>query len=150
MRNPLGTVGINEAARLTGKNKAIIHRDAEGGKLHCSKNEKGHRVFQIADLIACYGEFKPITSDETGSGHRKSLPEETNPISDLAGVLKAKEEVIATLKAQIEDLRADREDIRNERDRWHRAFEEVKMLPAPANEDQKPKGILSRLFGGRA
>lgn len=151
MSNPPGHVGINEAARLTGKNKAVIHRDADKGKLHHSKNEKGHRIFQIADLISCYGELKPQTSDETGSNHSKSPAEETGETSDNKGLeaaLQAKEEVIATLKEQIEDLRAEREDIRRERDRWHGAYNEIKMLPAPA--ETKPKGVLARLFGGRS
>lgn len=144
MSNPVGTVGINQAAKLTGKNKAIIHRDAEAGKLHHSKNEKGHRVFQIADLIGCYGEFKAVTSDETTSNHQKSPEQITSVTSDLTVALKAKEEVIDLLRAQIEDLRTEREDLRAERDRWHTAFEQVKMLPAPANEAGKPK---KRFFG---
>lgn len=147
MQNPLGHVGINQAAKLTGKNKAVIHRDADSGKLHHSKNEKGHRIFQIADLIACYGELKPVTSDETSANHQKSPYEETSVTSDLDAALKAKEEVIATLKGQIEDLKAEREDIKNERDRWHKAFEEVKMLPAPANS--QPKRFLG-IFGRKA
>lgn len=147
MSNPVGTVGINQAAKLTGKNKAVIHRDAESGKLHFSKNEKGHRVFQLADLIACYGELKPITSDETASNHQKSPDQETIETSTLAAVVLAKEEVIATLKAQIEDLKAEREDIKRDRDRWNKAFEEVKMLPAPAN--QNPPNLLARLFGAK-
>ncbi|MFN7137801.1 MAG: hypothetical protein ACK4UN_00525 [Limisphaerales bacterium] len=147
MQNPLGHVGINQAAKLTGKNKAVIHRDADSGKLHHSKNEKGHRIFQIADLISCYGELKPVTSDETSSNHQKSPTEEPIVTSDLSAALEAKEEVIATLKAQIEDLKAEREDIKGERDRWHKAFEEVKMLPAPATS--QPKRFLW-IFGRKA
>lgn len=144
MQNPLGHVGINQAAKLTGKNKAVIHRDADSGKLHHTKNEKGHRIFQIADLISCYGELKPVTSDETSFNHQKSPQEETSVTSDLDAALKAKEEVIATLKSQIEDLKAEREDIKSERDRWHRAFEEVKMLPAPINKPKRLFGIFGR------
>lgn len=147
MQNPLGHVGINQAAKLTGKNKAVIHRDSDSGKLHHSKNEKGHRIFQIADLISCYGELKPATSNETSLNHLKSPPQETNLTSNLDAALKAKEEVIATLKSQIEDLKAEREDIKGERDRWHKAFEEVKMLPAPANS--QPKRFLG-IFGRKA
>jgi hypothetical protein len=126
--NPPGTIGINEAARLTGKNKAIIHRDAEANKLPFTKNDKGHRAFQVADLLACYGPFKPLagdeTGDETGSGHRKSPEQETNVTSGLTVALDAKDQLIDALKAQIEDLR-------QERDRWHTAYEQ-KLLPAPA------------------
>lgn len=147
MQNQPGYVGINQAAKLTGKNKAVIHRDADSGKLHHSKNEKGHRVFQIADLISTYGPLKPITGDETGSDHRKSPAQEISVTSNLDAALQAKEEVIATLKAQIADLKAEREDIRHERDRWHKAFEEVKMLPAPANS--QPKRFLG-IFGRKA
>lgn len=144
MQNPPGHVGINQAAKLTGKNKAVIHRDADSGKLPNSKNEKGHRIFQIADLIAKYGPLKPVTGDDNGLDHQKSPEQETSVTSNLTAALEAKEEVISTLKAQIEDLKAEREDIKGERDRWHRAFEEVKMLPAPA----KPKRFLG-IFGRR-
>ena len=133
MSNPPGHVGINQAARLTGKNKAIIHRDADNKKLPHTKNEKGHRIFQIADLISTYGELKPETSEVTSDNNQKSPPDKSVVTSDLTATLEAKEQVIATLKDQIEDLKAEREDIKYERDRWHKAFEEVKMLPAPVS-----------------
>lgn len=146
MQNQPGHVGINQAAKLTGKNKAVIHRDADSGKLFHTKNDKGHRVFQIADLITCYGPLKPITGEETSDNLHKSPQQETSVTSDLDAALKAKEEVISTLKAQIEDLKAEREDIKHDRDRWHQAYSEVKMLPAPATV--KPKRFLG-IFGRR-
>ncbi len=144
MQNQPGYVGINQAAKLTGKNKAVIHRDADSGKLPYSKNEKGHRVFQIADLLNIYGPLKPITGDDTSSNNQKSPAIEPSVTSDLDAALKAKEEVISTLKAQIEDLKAEREDIKHERDRWHQAYSEVKMLPAPAAKPKRLFGIFGR------
>lgn len=146
MSNPPGHVGINQAARLTGKNKAVIHRDAESGKLHHSKNSKGHRIFQIADLISCYGELKPETSDATSKDNRESPAQETSETRDVTAVVEAKEQVIATLKEQIEDLKAERESIKIDRDRWHRAYDEIKMLPAPANQDEPRKKRFLGLF----
>ena len=146
-----GYVGINEAARLTGKNKAQISKDAKESRLPFARNEKGHMTFQVVDLQAKYGALRnPITGERSGDAHRKSLGEKTSVTTDLAAVLMAKDETISSLKAQIEDLKTDR-------DRWSRQavelLEQVKMLPAPASNQNQPAattgGFLARIFGVR-
>ncbi len=137
--NPPGYVGTNEAAKLTGKNKTVIKEDAESGKLPSTKNDKGYRIFQIADLLNIYGPFKKqVTGDASSSDNQFSPPEKTSVSSDITGILEAKEQVIKMLQDQIED-------VKRERDRWHNAYE-MKLLPAPTPVVQAPANDLPAMI----
>jgi hypothetical protein len=119
---PPGTVGLNQAARLTGKNKAVLHRDADRGVLSYETNDKGHRVFQVAELGRVYG-LKPVTGEETRENHFA--------VTDQKPPEPVRDELVAELRARIADLQA-------ERDRWHQAYTELRALPAPATKTAEP------------
>ena len=56
-------ITIAEAAKLTGKSVPTLHRHTNCGKLSFSKNEKGEKVVDIAELERCYGTLKTLESD---------------------------------------------------------------------------------------
>ena len=56
-------ITIAEAAKLTGKSVPTLHRHTNNGKLSFSKNEKGEKVVDIAELERCYGTLKTLESD---------------------------------------------------------------------------------------
>ena len=56
-------ITIAEAAKLTGKSVPTLHRHSNNGKLSYSKNEKGEKVVDIAELERCYGTLKTLESD---------------------------------------------------------------------------------------
>ena len=64
-------VGINDAARLTGKNKATISRDTTLGRISASVNEAGHKRYMVAELERYYGKLRtPDTSAAPGKNHQ--------------------------------------------------------------------------------
>lgn len=120
-------VGINEAARLTGKNKATISRDTKSGKLSATSSDTGSKRYQVAELERVYGKLRnPDTGYAPGADHRNQPEEKTSETILLPEVLKAKDQVIELLQKQVEDLR-------HERDNWREtANQALRALPAPA------------------
>ena len=51
-------VGLNEAARLTGKDASTITRAGQAGRLSFSKDESGNRMFDLAELGRVYGPLR--------------------------------------------------------------------------------------------
>lgn len=123
-------VGINDAARLTGKNKATISRDTTLGRISATINEAGHKRYMVAELERYYGQLRtPDTSATPGKNHRNQpapAPADTGVITE---VVKAKDEVIELLKSQVEDLR-------RERDNWRE--QAIRALPAPVATTPAP------------
>ncbi|MGH7867036.1 MAG: hypothetical protein ACREP9_05220 [Candidatus Dormibacteraceae bacterium] len=123
-------VGINLAARLTGKNKATISRDTKSGKLSATVREDGSKSYQVVELERVYGKLRnPDTSDEPGVNHRNEPADITSVTSVFPEVVKAKDEVIDILKQQVEDLKRDR-------DNWRE--QALRILPAPVKEPPAP------------
>ena len=56
-------ITIAEAAKLTGKSVPTLHRHSNNGKLSYSKNEKGEKVVDIAELERVYGTLKQAEGD---------------------------------------------------------------------------------------
>ena len=71
-------VGLNEAARLTGKDASTITRACQAGRLSFSKDESGNRMFDLAELERVYG---PLRKPE----------EQTVPTANIAAVTEALE-----------------------------------------------------------
>lgn len=124
-------VGINEAARLTGKNKATISRDTKSGRLSSVMNEDGKmRRYQVSELERVYGTLRnPDTGYAPGANHQNEPVKETDVTTVFPEVVKAKDEVILLLKEQVEDLRRDR-------DNWRE--QALRILPAPAETTIAP------------
>jgi hypothetical protein len=139
-------VGINEAARLTGKNKATISRDTKTGKLTATTNDTGAKRYQVAELERVYGTLRsPTTGYAPVDNHRTQPQETTNDTSALTEVVKAKDEMIALLKDQVDDLKRERD---NWRDQAQRALPApVDTTPATSKTNQR-KGWW--LFGRKA
>lgn len=117
-------VGINEASRLTGKNKAIISRDSKSGRLSFIVDEGGvAKRYYVSELERVYGKLRnPVTGYEPVTNHQNEPLEETIVTSALPEVIKAKNEVIDLLKRQVEDLQ-------RERDNWRE--QAIRVLPPP-------------------
>ena len=124
-------VGINEAARLTGKNKATISRDTKSGRLSSIMNDDGKmRRYQVSELERVYGTLRsPDTGYAPVANHQSQPVKETSATSALPEVVKAKDEVISLLKEQVEDLR-------KERDNWRE--QALRVLPAPTETMSAP------------
>ena len=68
-------ITITEAAKRTGKSVPTLHRHTNNGKLSFSKNEKGEKVVDIAELERYYGTLKTLESDNQENADQVSLRE---------------------------------------------------------------------------
>ena len=136
-------ISLSQAAKLWGKSKNTLSVDLSKGKLQWVEHQ-GKRSLMMGQLAELYGPLDAKPSIEQSNGtesERPVLVERTAEINGLRAVLQSKEEQIALLKEQLDHERLNAE-------RWHTAYEQVKMLPAP-KPATKP-GFLSRMFGRTA
>ena len=73
-------VGLNEAARLAGKDQSTITRACQGGRLSFTKDESGNRMFDLAELERVYG---PLRKPEGQT--------DPAPTADIAAITEALE-----------------------------------------------------------
>jgi hypothetical protein len=107
------------AAMATGVNKSTILRAVKAGRISGTKDETGWHI-EVAEL---HRVFKPLPSAAT---------DEPPAVPRDATV----HELLALLRQQVEDMRRQVEDARQERDRWHAAFEaNQRLLPPPATDN---------------
>jgi hypothetical protein len=104
------------AAMATGVNKSTILRSIKAGRISATKNDAGWTI-EVAEL---HRVFPPLPMTATG---------EATAMSRDATV----DELIRVLRQQVEDMR-------QERDRWHAAFEagqqqQIRLLPPPATDN---------------
>lgn len=137
-------VSLSQAAKMWGKSKNTISMDIKKGKLQWI-DIHGGRKLMLGQLSEVYG---PVG----GEPNRTSPPSSVRPdverpkneqndteINMMRAVLQAKEEQISLLKEQLERERLHAE-------RWHKAFEEIKLLPAPAREAEAPRKKFLGIF----
>jgi hypothetical protein len=145
------SVGLTEAVNITGRNKGQISKDTNGKRLPYTRNEQGHKRYQVSDLYHLYGFKKPKeTPAETGSqGAEKPSQETPETASELEtaielAVLKERLQAQAELLRRAEDdkRRAEEEirDLRQSRDRLIENTNRLTFLLAgPANPPEPPE-----------
>ena len=73
-------VGINQAAKITRKNKSVIWRDEKAGKLSSKANGKGNKVYDIAELERVYGQIYDPNQEATAeTGAVQVASDQTQP-----------------------------------------------------------------------
>jgi excisionase family DNA binding protein len=123
---------LGEAAKATGKSKTTVQRAISKGKISADKIGSGysidpselHRVFPMQQV-------DPIARD---TDMDTSRPNETHSSTSVLRVrIEALEAMLSREQEVVSDLREDR-------DKWR---QQATALLA----DQRPKGLLKRLFG---
>jgi hypothetical protein len=110
-------IGLSEAARLTGKDKATIHRAMKGGRLSFTMNASGDRQIDLAELERVFpikpvdpaGEVAPRTRPKPESNHAQ--------IAQLSAQLESERARAASFEVRITDKDAVIEDLRRRLDR---------------------------------
>jgi hypothetical protein len=107
------------AALATGVNKSTVLRAIKGGRISATRTEAGWEI-EVAEL---HRVFPPLPAMTTGE--QPAVPRD------------------ATADALVQALRDQLADMRQERDRWHAAFEASegrmqRLLPPPATADAAP------------
>ena len=113
-------VGLNEAARLTGKDASTITRACQAGRLSFSKDESGNRMFDLAELERVYG---PLRKPE----------EQTVSIANIAAVTEVLERVHA---AEVNGLQRE----------IRRLEDQVRLLETQCSQWQGQASQITRLL----
>jgi hypothetical protein len=139
-------VGINEAARLTGKSKSVIWNKTKSGVLSAVADGQGKKKYQLAELERVFGQLtvsEPRTEPEEGSKNQSEPQSET---AELRLKLALAEQELRHKDEIIRRIEEHKTDIESERDHLRQENATLKMLPAPA---PKPN-FWQRLTGARA
>lgn len=127
-------VGLNQAARLTGKNKSVIWRDTNAGKLSSTQDGKGKTVYNIAELERVYGRLQDPTKTVEALAVVETEREAPSIEAErLALKLEFLERELSLVKDQMSEIKQDR-------DHWRSQAETVlRALPAPAQASEQPE-----------
>jgi len=105
-------VGASEAARLIGKDRAVIYRALKSGEISAVKNERGLTVFDEAELARAFpDDFTKNTLNNTGNAATNTPQQAANSNEQavLTALLAAEKEKSALLAESVEDLRRERD-----------------------------------------
>ena len=142
--SPQMYVSLSQAAKMWGKSKNTISLDIKKGRLQWI-DLQGGRKLMLGQLSEVYG---PVGGEpartvpsvpQRPDVERPKNEQNNNEINMMRAVLQAKEEQISLLKEQLEHERLHAE-------RWHKAFEEIKLLPAPPKEAEAPRKKFLGIF----
>jgi len=126
MHHTLGT-----AAAATGLNKSTILRAIKAGKISAARNEHGEWQIDPAELHRVY---PPVAlTDAEQASEQPYAPAAQRDRTD---------ELVAELRARLDDMRNERDRARTDAETWRAAFERElaqRALPAPSNDAQAPQ-----------
>jgi hypothetical protein len=134
---------LNEAARQTGGNKGSISRHISEGKLQWHDRPEGKRL-HAAEVMHFYGDrmrqrrnrvanTQQITTSEQVEQENNTPVAEAQQLETAVKLASAETE-IRYLKEMLEVERERREKAEQEQDRWHTAYEGLKLLPPPTTQ----------------
>lgn len=146
-------VGINEAAKITRKNKSTIWRDTNSGILSAKQSSKGKRVYDVAELERVYKRIydpnEPETKETAADKVASDLSQPGLEAEKLALKLEFLEREIALIKDQLTEVKTDRDHWRGQAETALRALPAPTTTPATDTHSERP-GFLARLFGKSA
>ena len=115
-------VGLNEAARLAGKDQSTITRACQAGRLSFTKDESGSRMFDLAELERVYGPLrKPAEQTDPA------------PTADIAAITEALE------RAHVAEVTGLQREIR-------RLEDQVRLIEAQCGQWQGQASQITRLL----
>jgi len=116
-------MSLKEAAEAVGKDPSTLSRAVKSGRLSCSKDSSGQRIFDPAELMRVYG---GLNAPDDGDGVRTSADARmrTSEKPSVDVVLDARVRELETenphLRARVRDLEERVDDLKVQRDRWQR------------------------------
>ena len=144
-------VGINQAAKITRKNKSVIWRDEKAGKLSSKANGKGNKVYDIAELERVYGQIYDPNQEATAETVAVQVASDQTQPSIEAEKLALKLEFI---ERELNLVKEQLTEIKTDRDHWRSQAETaLRALPAPfstTNSNQPKPSLWQRLTGKAA
>lgn len=146
MEGQRATVGLTEAARLTGKNASTITRSRRSGKLSARADGNGNALFDVAELERVFGPLR--CPDDAGTS--ANSVQGTMAHDALTRMHDAEK---AALRQQIEGLQerlrekdALIEDTRRDRDHWRQQATAL-LTDQRTNEIKERRSWWRQLWG---
>jgi hypothetical protein len=134
-------ISMSQAAQLTGKTRATIHKAIQGGRLSAFQDDKKNWRINPAELERVY----PLVRTGEGvdvSGDRQESSADT-------GKLQALETEIAMLRDMLARADRERDDWKAEADRWHQEAEsQTRLLTDQRQQPEPRKTWWQKLTGG--
>jgi len=124
----MAIVSISEAARLTGKTRATIHRHINTGKLSKTKNDTGNIGIDTSELIRVYA-IKIDTPDAC---------------IDTLKIEQHNTDELNTLKTRLAVLEAENHHLKDHVDSLKQA---MLLLEHKEQKQERPTNWFFRLFG---
>jgi hypothetical protein len=144
-------IGINEAARLTGKSKSVIWNKTKAGTLSSVSDGDGKKKYQVSELERVFGTLSTPEPRTERTGGVSNQTEPTERTEELRLKLAEAQKEVEFLRERVKDKDERIEELRQDRDRWHSEFQSMKALPAPAASSPPAKpGFWARLTGRTA
>ena len=110
-------IGLTEAAKLTGKNKATIHRAMKDNRLSFTVNDNGERQIDPAELGRVFPIVRRREEDKVADSNRPKVASNYTQLSQLSAQLEAERSKSAGLEARLADKDAVIDDLRQRLDR---------------------------------
>ncbi|MGB9096958.1 hypothetical protein [Erwinia sp.] len=140
-------LNLTQAAKAAGITRRTLYNHINQGKVTASRDEKNSPVIDVSELIRAYGNVNLPVKKIPTLLHRKNTQENYTPDA-LSDVRKELAELKVAVTLMLEDKTAREEERRRGEDERRQLQEEVKRLGEQL-EQEKARGLWSRLFAGR-
>jgi len=140
-------LNLTQAAKAAGITRRTLYNHINQGKVTASRDEKNSPVIDVSELIRAYGNVNLPVKKIPTLLHRKNTQENYTPDA-LSDVRKELAELKVAVTLMLEDKTAREEERRRGEDERRQLQEEVKRRGEQL-EQEKARGLWSRLFAGR-
>jgi len=130
----MASVGLKEAARLTGKNQSTIHRAMKKNKLSYSVNDDGERVIDVAELNRVF-QVNPDSSPARNDND--DLQHYVEEIARLRAQLESERTILSVSKERLSEKDDIIADTREDRDKWRTQAEKLLITDQRAKQPKK-------------
>ncbi|EAX6626028.1 DNA-binding protein [Salmonella enterica] len=99
----MAQVSVTEAARLTGKNRATIHRYIKQGKLSQVTDATGSKKVDTSELIRVFGALSatPATQQQSDAIQHDATPKMDQPVATLQQKIALLEQLLESKDKEI-------------------------------------------------
>lgn len=137
---------LGQAARLAGTSKTTLTRSIKSGRLSAIRLDDGSYQIDPAELCRVYAVRieTPVTVSATGGVVKETTPLEgpsaTPCDPEVTARLAALDAEVLGLRELLAEVKSNRDELRAERDDWRGRAERLLT-------DQRPSSVWHRLFG---
>lgn len=140
-------LNLTQAAKAAGITRRTLYNHINQGKVTASRDEKNSPVIDVSELIRAYGNVNLTVKKIPTPTHRENIHKNYTPDA-LSDVRKELAELKEAITLMLEDKNAREEERQRGEDERRQLQEEVKRLGEQL-EQEKARGLWSRIFAGR-